>query len=39
MLEMIIKLLALGAKKYFNDAFNSFDCVVVLTSIVDLMVT
>jgi hypothetical protein len=37
--EMIIKLFALGFKDYFIDPFNSFDCVVVLASLVDLFVS
>ena len=37
--EMVIKLLGLGIKDYFKDAFNSFDCVVVMTSVVDLLVS
>ena len=34
---MAIKLLGVGIKGYFKDAFNSFDSVVVLTSLIDLL--
>jgi len=39
LVEMIIKFLALGFKAYFKDPFNVFDCVVVLSSLVDLVVS
>lgn len=38
-IEMLIKLIGYGIKTYFNDAFNLFDCVIVVSSIVDLFVT
>ena len=37
--EMIIKLLALGFRTYLKDAFNVFDSVVVLSSLIDLVVS
>lgn len=37
--EMLIKILALGFKTYFLDPFNSFDCLVVLASILDLFIS
>ncbi|CDW82905.1 voltage-gated ion channel superfamily [Stylonychia lemnae] len=39
MIEMIIKLLAFGFKAYFRDPFNVFDCVVVISSLIDLFVS
>jgi Ion transport protein len=37
LIEMIIKMLALGIKDYFKgSAFNIFDSVIVLASIIDL---
>jgi len=36
---MIIKLFGLGLKGYFQDKFNSFDCVIVLISTVDITLT
>ena len=38
-IEMLIKLIGFGVKGYFIDAFNCFDCFVVLTSIIDLFVS
>ncbi len=38
-LEMMIKLAGFGIKTYFRDPFNLFDCVIVVSSIVDLFVT
>ena len=37
--EMIFKLIGLGFKHYFLDSFNIFDCVVVVSSIIDFVVT
>lgn len=33
---MIIKLIGIGFKGYFKDAYNSFDSIIVLTSIIDI---
>ena len=33
---MIIKLLGLGFKNYFKDPFNTFDCIIVITSVIDV---
>jgi len=39
-LEMIIKLVALGFKGYFRGTwFNSFDCLIVTASLIDLIVS
>ncbi|XP_076859766.1 calcium channel, voltage-dependent, L type, alpha 1F subunit isoform X2 [Brachyhypopomus gauderio] len=37
--EMIIKLLALRLRHYFMDAWNSFDALIVVGSVVDIVVT
>ncbi|KAJ8358805.1 hypothetical protein SKAU_G00153300 [Synaphobranchus kaupii] len=37
--EMMLKLLALRLRHYFTDAWNSFDAMIVVGSIVDIMVT
>ncbi|KAI5094991.1 voltage-dependent L-type calcium channel subunit alpha-1F [Silurus meridionalis] len=37
--EMIVKLLALRLKHYFTDAWNSFDALIVVGSVVDIVVT
>lgn len=37
MLEMLIKMYALGAGVYFESAFNRFDCVVILGSIFEVI--
>ena len=34
--EMIIKWIGLGFKEYFKEAFNGFDCFIVIISIVDV---
>ena len=36
LVEMIIKLLALGIKNYFVDKFNAFDFFVVVFSCLDI---
>ena len=33
---MGIKWVGIGLKAYFKDSFNTFDCVIVLLSIIDL---
>ncbi|KAJ8411970.1 hypothetical protein AAFF_G00142370 [Aldrovandia affinis] len=38
-IEMVLKLLALRLRHYFMDAWNSFDAMIVVGSIVDIMVT
>lgn len=35
--EMVLKLIALGFKHYFEDPFNILDCVIVVTSLFDLV--
>ncbi|KAL2103467.1 hypothetical protein ACEWY4_000335 [Coilia grayii] len=37
--EMILKLLALNLRHYFMDAWNSFDALIVVGSVVDIVVT
>ena len=37
LLEMVIKITGYGFKKYFKDSFNSFDCIIVLISCVDVI--
>lgn len=39
MIELILKLFAFGIRTYFIDAFNVFDSVVVLSSLIDLFVS
>jgi voltage-dependent calcium channel L type alpha-1D len=38
-LEMLIKMFCLGFKGYFNSLFNRFDCVVVLSSLLEAAIT
>ncbi len=33
--EMVLKMIGYGYKDYFNDAFNFFDCFIVIMSYVD----
>ena len=35
--EMVFKLMGLGFKKYMNDPFNIFDCLIVLMSLAELV--
>ena len=35
--EMVLKMIGYGYKDYFNDAFNFFDCFIVIMSYVDLL--
>ena len=38
--EMIVKMIGVGIKNYFKGtAFNSFDCVIVLSSIADIIIS
>ncbi|KAJ8257225.1 hypothetical protein GJAV_G00183250 [Gymnothorax javanicus] len=37
--EMVLKILALRPKHYFTDAWNSFDALIVVGSVVDIVVT
>uniref|UniRef100_A0A8C9QPB9 Voltage-dependent L-type calcium channel subunit alpha n=1 Tax=Scleropages formosus TaxID=113540 RepID=A0A8C9QPB9_SCLFO len=37
--EMVLKILALRPKHYFIDAWNSFDALIVVGSVVDIVVT
>ena len=38
-LEMVLKLIGYGFSQYFKDKYNTFDCIVVILSIVDLVIT
>ncbi|XP_061741449.1 voltage-dependent P/Q-type calcium channel subunit alpha-1A isoform X4 [Nerophis ophidion] len=38
-MECVLKIIAFGALNYFKDAWNIFDCVTVLGSITDILVT
>ncbi|XP_035387098.1 voltage-dependent P/Q-type calcium channel subunit alpha-1A isoform X8 [Electrophorus electricus] len=38
-LECVLKIIAFGALNYFKDAWSIFDCVTVLGSITDILVT
>lgn len=37
--EMVVKLIGLGVKQYFKDSFNTFDCAIVVISIIDIVLT
>jgi voltage-dependent calcium channel L type alpha-1D len=37
--ELILKLLGLGFRHYFQDPFNGFDCFIVTTSFADLIIS
>ena len=37
-LELILKIVALGVKPYFLDSFNILDCVIVMATIADIIV-
>jgi hypothetical protein len=39
LIDMIFKLLGFGIKNYFKDSFNTFDCIIVITSIIDIFVS
>lgn len=39
MMEMFIKMYALGPRKYFESAFNRFDCVVICGSLFEIIWT
>lgn len=39
MMEMFIKMYALGPRKYFESAFNRFDCVVIFGSLFEIIWT
>lgn len=36
--EMVVKMIGLGIKDYAQDDFNLFDCAVVVTSIIDMII-
>ena len=38
-MELIVKMTALGPSTYFKNPWNQFDCFVVSTSILDLILT
>jgi hypothetical protein len=38
MVELVLKLIGLGPKNYIKDAFNQFDCFVVICSIVEMTI-
>jgi len=37
--ELLIKILGLGFRTYWKEFFNRFDCIIVLLSAVDMLVT
>jgi len=37
--EMILKMIGMGFKFYFLDPYNVFDCIIVASSIVDIVLT
>jgi hypothetical protein len=37
--EMLINLVGIGFERYFIDPYNIFDCIIVITSIVDIIVS
>lgn len=38
-MEMVIKMVGMGFKGYFWDTYNIFDSVIVMTSLVDLLIS
>lgn len=39
MIEMVVKLIGLGPKRYVSDSYNIFDAIVVTISIIDVAVS
>ena len=39
MIEMTIKIVAFGFKGYIRDPYNIYDCLIVLSSIADLLMS
>ena len=37
--EMVLKLIGLGVYHYFEDKWNAFDCLIVVTSLFEMAVT
>ena len=37
--EMVLKMVGMGLTGYFSERFNQFDCIIVMMSIVDIVVT
>jgi hypothetical protein len=37
--EMMIKMIGFGLKNYFRDKMNNFDCVIVVLSFIDLILS
>lgn len=37
-LEMVVKMVGFGLKKYASDSFNLFDCFIVIMSLVELVI-
>ena len=37
-IELVLKLIALGVKLYFLDPFNILDCIIVMVTVVDIIV-
>jgi hypothetical protein len=37
--EMLIKMTGLGLKQYFKEVFNTFDCVIILFGVVEIIMT
>ena len=35
--EMVIKIIGYGLRDYFKDSFNTFDCIIVLISCIDVI--
>ena len=36
-IELLIKVIGLGPKKYFKDYMNNLDCIVVIISIIEIV--
>lgn len=36
---MVLKLIGLGFKNYFNDRYNDFDCLIVVYSVCEIIVS
>lgn len=38
-MELVIKMLGLGFKGYIRDPYNIYDCIIVVASIVDVLLS
>lgn len=38
-LEMLLKMIGLGFKNYFRDRYNDFDCIIVIYSIFEIIIS